>query len=1013
MGKLYPPVIEGTLPAFYSEKGIVKFTIPFSMNRAVSQAQVSGFEVKIKALQSGSVIYTATTFNSYDYSLEQGNCYVTFYIDDRANKLKIGQFYKVQLAYTYSAEKDYFYSQYSLGQISFEEYQAALEQRKETGYFTGTSIVKYTTKPTIDIIGLDKKFINPYTNRFVGSYKQKNKWYYIDENNEYIYCTDEVDFPNSEESTQYLYQFINPQPVGPSNEIYYYLKNGEYHEYTKDEYPAECNLYKRIITRKEKSDATEKIHTYRFDVYDDQNKIVWTSGDCLHNINLDTNLDYSEDIFYINADVQYEKMYYIQYSINTVNGLSLSTVKYKLVQREYIDPELNRTISAKNNFDEGYVDIFLNGELTEAGIYPFITGSFILLRAEEDSEYMEWQELKRFKFNHESPKTGYLLYRDYYLEQGKKYQYAVYQYNDNNLFSKKVYSEIIQADFEDAFLISPDKQLKLKYNVKMSKFANTRLEAKLDTIGSQFPFIFRNGNVDYHEFNIQGLISYFMDEAHSFMPEENLLSSEKTINYTTNNVAQERIFKMNVLEWLNDGEPKVFRSPTEGNFIIRMIKISLQPEQKLGRLLHNFSGTAYEIAEYNYNNLCKYGFITTGDYDRQILQWETIDLLDYKLGAPINSHNNLQTVQFTNLIPGTEILITFNDNRQETIVIGATGNYNMESDIGIQTMSIAEKWRLVIVSDQEEYRQHLYRVKDKKGNLQIVPTGIGPTSESNPLGLIPPFSYAEEYYQLVNKQQRGYVTYSYFTPQKNSYNTINNVTIDGCTMAQFIGSHDVLKEITHVKNQEAAYEKVYIPDVKTEIIKFYHLIARPRPTEYFEKKQDNDYIYLANVISPDKAHPFTLFYSSKRDEENEKDVIIFESDPTTDLTFDCNTDQFFLNNPYEYNPEIIINGETIVITHEIEINLEDFGEITELYTRNGVVIELIYQTRTIEYKVEVEEHEEIIIAKNKYETAKKQYADFLSQRDIDLDDKVRLRQELRIAHFNYIALVTRFLEEGG
>ena len=84
----------------------------------------------------------------------------------------------------------------------------------------------------------------------------------------------------------------------------------------------------------------------------------------------------------------------------------------------------------------------------------------------------------------------------------------------------------------------------------MSKFANTRLEAKLDTIGSQFPFIFRNGNVDYHEFNIQGLISYFMDEAHSFMPEENLLSSEKTINYTTNNVAQERIFKMNVLEWL-------------------------------------------------------------------------------------------------------------------------------------------------------------------------------------------------------------------------------------------------------------------------------------------------------------------------------------------------------------------------------------------------------------------------------------------------------------------------------
>jgi hypothetical protein len=36
MSKLYPPIIEETLPAFYSENGIVKFTIPFSMNRAVS-----------------------------------------------------------------------------------------------------------------------------------------------------------------------------------------------------------------------------------------------------------------------------------------------------------------------------------------------------------------------------------------------------------------------------------------------------------------------------------------------------------------------------------------------------------------------------------------------------------------------------------------------------------------------------------------------------------------------------------------------------------------------------------------------------------------------------------------------------------------------------------------------------------------------------------------------------------------------------------------------------------------
>ena len=36
MSKLFPPILEGTIPAFYSENGIVKITIPFSMNKAVS-----------------------------------------------------------------------------------------------------------------------------------------------------------------------------------------------------------------------------------------------------------------------------------------------------------------------------------------------------------------------------------------------------------------------------------------------------------------------------------------------------------------------------------------------------------------------------------------------------------------------------------------------------------------------------------------------------------------------------------------------------------------------------------------------------------------------------------------------------------------------------------------------------------------------------------------------------------------------------------------------------------------
>ena len=43
----------------------------------------------------------------------------------------------------------------------------------------------------------------------------------------------------------------------------------------------------------------------------------------------------------------------------------------------------------------------------------------------------------------------------------------------------------------------------------------------------------------------------------------------KTTNLVSHNISLERDFKMDVLDWLTDGEPKLFRSPTEGNFIIR------------------------------------------------------------------------------------------------------------------------------------------------------------------------------------------------------------------------------------------------------------------------------------------------------------------------------------------------------------------------------------------------------------------------------------------------------------
>jgi hypothetical protein len=53
MAKLYPPYIEGSIPAFYG----TALTVPFSMNRSVGRQEVSGITLKVKTVQSNSFLF--------------------------------------------------------------------------------------------------------------------------------------------------------------------------------------------------------------------------------------------------------------------------------------------------------------------------------------------------------------------------------------------------------------------------------------------------------------------------------------------------------------------------------------------------------------------------------------------------------------------------------------------------------------------------------------------------------------------------------------------------------------------------------------------------------------------------------------------------------------------------------------------------------------------------------------------------------------------------------------------
>lgn len=707
IGKLYPPYLEGTLPAFCDAKEGTVLTVPFSMNKAVNKKEVAGFYLKMKNIQSDR--YFAPV-NSTNYDLEKQEIY--FDLTSIKNHLKVGQFYKVQIAYI-GADKTH-----------------------TIGYYSSVGIVKYTSKPKVYIDKLEKNIPNNHSYNYLGCYSQEVE----DENDQ--------------------------------------------------------------------KDYTEKVYQYRFIIKDKMDNAIIDTDWTLHNNSKDINSYESQDEFLYIADFEKNKNYYIQYMIKTNNGLEVSSPKYRIVSRGSIDPDVKTKPKPVLNFDYGYVDIQLDSRAYEEEIISHyevnpetgekipvkekiekaVSGSFVLSRKTENGP---WEELLRFALI--GKKLSSWHWKDFTVEQGKNYTYALQEYNDYGLYSAKKLSNEIYVDFEDAFLFDGKRQLRIRFNPKISSFKTDYLENKIDTIGSKYPFIFRNGNVAYKEFPISGLISYQMDEENLFGFEEDFVLTEKfmrentpakkleeykvkTTNLVGYNFSAERDFKLEVLDWLNNGKPKLFRSPSEGNYIVRLLNTSLSPEDTINRLIHTFSSTAYEVAEYNYENLNKYGFISISEPDTMQTRWITIELLKESTKEidkniqriELMQHKQATSVFFVDMRPGDMVYIN-----GKSIVIGATGSYFVNSGEIIESIQIP-----------------------------------------------------------ANILYTGHVTYSFQDTAKNTFDAIESVSIKDIAAHQFIGSYDNILDS--------------IEDIKTKVSNFYYLDFQKREVLKAYVKLDENKQYKIN-----------------------------------------------------------------------------------------------------------------------------------------------------------------------
>lgn len=326
-------------------------------------------------------------------------------------------------------------------------------------------------------------------------------------------------------------------------------------------------------------------------------------------------------------------------SVLTVDSLS------SIADTSYVNDFKSKTTKDKEE-DNGRIGLklYLDSNTPQ-------THTYYIRRASSKDDFAIWEDIKCIVVNNCIINSLPIFY-DNTIESGIWYKYGVEELIDaDERKNININNTLLLREFMYSFLIGENgRQLKLEYNNTMGNYTYTLLENKQDTLGGIFPFITKNGNTKYRTFPINGLISFNMDKNNLFTSDTELYKYQDVITAYQNRRRNENIslydfkrehdFREKVLEFLQNGKPKLFKSATEGNIIVRLMQVAEQPTQSLNRMIGSFTSTAYEVAEDSIKNYKKYNFIPL------------VEFLTEDTSTPNTSNAHSEPVAHTNIVGG-------------------------------------------------------------------------------------------------------------------------------------------------------------------------------------------------------------------------------------------------------------------------------------------------------------------------------------------------------------------------
>lgn len=358
--------------------------------------------------------------------------------------------------------------------------------------------------------------------------------------------------------------------------------------------------------------STEYLRSVQIKLYDSNNNLIKDSGEIIcNNYQAPNRFNYPLDYNFLKGSSHPYKI-----EITCISDtLYTETYTYNFyIEEESAQITFNPTLEASSDEETGFIKLKVSYINSDAN-----ATTLKIYRTYARDNYAEKKEIYSGPLTGGSTATT-ITFVDSSVESGILYKYSVRATNNtgSKISAETVLTNPIGVVLNHAFLKEGNRQLKIKFNPQVSSMKTTYMESKTDTLGSQFPYIKRNGAVKYRTFSISGLISYFMDDENLFSSREyeygNNLDDYNEFNYNnqitaTNDYSYERLFRDRVRDFLEDGNVKLFRSATEGNILIRLMEVSFSPNTNNGRMIWTFSATAYEIAEPTFDNMKEYGII--------------------------------------------------------------------------------------------------------------------------------------------------------------------------------------------------------------------------------------------------------------------------------------------------------------------------------------------------------------------------------------------------------------------